>query len=165
MFSADLKKLTALDLLKTFADILDELKERGVVRTRNNPVADYAEWLAAERLELSLEPNSKRGYGAIDKRGRHYQIKSRRLDRPNASRQLGVIRNLNDAAFDSIIAILFNRDFTIKEAYQIPRSIFKRYAKFSEHQNGYILNLRGNVLKAPRVEEITNVLSKKLKKK
>ncbi|MEK7353099.1 MAG: hypothetical protein AABZ77_01155, partial [Chloroflexota bacterium] len=64
-----------------------------------------------------------------------------------------------------IIAILFNRDFTIKEAYQIPRSIFKRYAKFSEHQNGYILNLRGNVLKAPRVEEITNVLSKKLKKK
>ena len=42
------------ELLKCFADVLDELKERGVVRTRNNPVSDYAEWLEAQPKSAKL---------------------------------------------------------------------------------------------------------------
>lgn len=44
------------ELLRCFADILDELKQRGIVRTRNNPVADYAEWLTKPRFRtLTVE--------------------------------------------------------------------------------------------------------------
>ena len=158
MAEFDWKTLTPSELLRCFADILDELKERRTIRTRNNPVADYAEWLVARQLGLLLERNSKRGYDATDQNGKRYQIKSRRLDQANKSRQLSVIRNLEAAEFDYLVGILFNRDFTVKEAYKIPHDVIKEHARFSEHQNGYIFHLKGEVLTAPRVEDITEVL-------
>lgn len=79
---------TISDLLKYFTDVLDELKQRGVVRTRNTPVADYAEWLVAQSLGLSLERNSRAGYDAMNAKKERFQIKSRRLDPSNKSRQL-----------------------------------------------------------------------------
>ncbi len=137
MTEFDWEALTVSELLGCFANVLDELKKRKIVRTRNNPVADYAEWLVAQQLGLSLERNSKRGYDATAQNGKCYQIKSRRLDQANESRILSVIRNLDAAEFDYLIGILFNRDFTVKEAYKIPRGVIKKHARFSEHQHGY----------------------------
>ena len=160
MTKFDWKALTVPKLLRCFADILDELKERKVVRTRNNPVADYAEWLVIQQLGLSLERSSKRGYDATDQSGKRYQIKSRRLDQINKSKQMSVIRNLDASEFHYLVGVLFNRDFTVKEAYKIPRGVIREHARFSEHQNGYIFHLRGEVLTAPGVENITEVLGK-----
>ena len=158
MTKFDPKVFSTTELLRCFADILDELKQRNVVRTRNNPVADYAEWLVAQKLGLSLERNSKSGYDATNISGERFQIKSRRLDPSNKSRQLSVIRNLDTAEFDYLIGILFNRDFTVNEAYKIPHSLIAKYAQFSKHQNGYILHLRGDILRAQGVEDITHIL-------
>jgi len=152
--------LTVPELLRCFANILDELKERKVVRTRNNPVADYAEWLVTQQLGLSLERSSKRGYDAIDQNGKRYQIKSRRLDPTNESKLLSVIRNLDTNEFDYLVGVLFNRDFTVKEAYKIPHSVIREHARFSEHVNGHLLHLQGEVLTARGVENITEVLGK-----
>ena len=160
MTEFDWKVLTIPELLRCFANILDELKERKVVRTRNNPVADYAEWLVTQQFGLSLERSSKRGYDAIDQNGKRYQIKSRRLDPTNESKVLSVIRNLETNEFDYLIGVLFNRDFTVKEAYKIPHSVIREHARFSEHVNGHILHLQGEVLTAPGVENITEVLGK-----
>ena len=152
------KALTVSELLKYFADILDELRKCKVIRTRNNPVADYAEWLVAHQFGLLLERNSKRGYDATDCNGKRYQIKSRRLDQANRSKQLSVIRNLNASEFDYLVGVLFNRNFAVKEAYKIPHDVIKEHARFSEHQNGYILLLQGEILTAPGVENIINLL-------
>ena len=160
MAEFDWEALTVPELLRCFANILDELKERKVVRTRNNPVADYAEWLVTQQLGLSLERSSKRGYDAIDQNGKRYQIKSRRLDPTNESKLLSVIRNLDTNEFDYLVGVLFNRDFTVKEAYKIPHSVIREHARFSEHVNGHILHLQGEVLTAPGVENITEVLGK-----
>jgi len=160
MTKYDLKEFTTSDLFKYFADILDELKQRNVVRTRNNPVADYAEWLIAQSFDLSLERNSRAGYDAINNRGERFQIKSRRLDPTNKSRQLSVIRNLRNNEFDYLIGVLFEKNFAIKEAYKIPHDLIEKYARFSEHQNGHLLNLKGKILKDPEVEDITQILSK-----
>jgi hypothetical protein len=162
MAEFDWEGLTVPELLRCFADILDELKERKVVRTRNNPVGDYAEWLLTQRLGLLLERNSKRGYDATGQDSKRYQIKSRRLDQTNDSTQLSVIRNLDANEFDYLVGVLFNRDFTVKEAYKIPHSVIREHASFSEHQNGYILHLQGEVLTAPGVENITKVLGKRI---
>jgi hypothetical protein len=37
--------LTLSELLNHYTLILDELHERGIVRTFNSPIGDYAEWL------------------------------------------------------------------------------------------------------------------------
>jgi len=54
---------------------MDELKERKVIRTFNNPVADYAEWLVALKQDLAkkdIEPVTlKEGFS------RNYELASR----------------------------------------------------------------------------------------
>ncbi|MGE0273690.1 MAG: hypothetical protein AB7H88_11740 [Vicinamibacterales bacterium] len=67
------------EVLKLHCEVLEELRRRGITRSANNPVADYTEVLVAAALELDLEAPSSSGYDAIDKRGRKYQIKGRRI--------------------------------------------------------------------------------------
>ena len=49
----DLERLSELRLLRLFAEVLDELKDRGVLRSRNNPVGDYSEQLAIRAFGLN----------------------------------------------------------------------------------------------------------------
>jgi hypothetical protein len=163
MNKRNLNNLSVKSLLIQFADTLDELKLRGVVRTRNNPVADYAEWLAVDALGLTLERNSKSGFDAKNNKGERFQIKGRRLDETNKSRQLSVIRNLDAQEFDYLIGIIFDHDFLVMEAYKIPYKLVGKYARFSEHQNGHILQLRGSIIQDPSVEDVTLVFNKSIK--
>lgn len=143
------KLLTNLDekrLLSLYSDLMEELRERGVIRSSNNPVADYGEYIVARKLGLKLQTGSNKGFDAQDKKGLRYQIKSRRITPHNKSLQLGVIRNLKDKPFDFLIAIIFNSDFSMNEVYKIPFKVIKKYSRFSKHQNGNILILRGKIL-------------------
>ena len=89
------EKLSTSELLLDYVQIMDELRARNVIRTSNNPVGDYAEWLVASCLGLRLETSSTSGYDATDAASRiKYQIKARRVTKRNNSRQLGAIRNL-----------------------------------------------------------------------
>ncbi len=156
----DLKNLSISQLLITFGDILEELKERGIIKTRNNPVADYSEWLVSKCLGFSLQNNSNAGFDAIDSKGMKYQIKGRRLSATNNSRQLGVIRNLKEKKFDFLIGIIFDANFNILEAYKLPHALIAHYARFSSHQNGHILQLKGDILTANGVDKIDGELRK-----
>lgn len=158
----DVSAISLNKLLILYGDLLDELKKRGIVKTRNNPVADYAELLAAKSLNLKLQANSNKGFDGIGENGIRYQVKGRRLHPSNPSRQLSVIRDLDKKGFDFLIAILFNKDFTIHEAYKIPNELIGKYARYSTHQNGHILQLKGEILSAKGVECITEVLSNAL---
>lgn len=151
----NIKRLSELELLRRYYQIIDELKTRKVVRTYNNPVADYAEWLVAKKLNLKLSISSHKGYDAIGKSGKRYQIKARRLRPLKPSRQMGVIRNLKNKEFDILIGILFNEKLDVEFAYAIPIKIILKFAQWSKHQNGYILQLRGSILTAKSVKNIT----------
>ncbi|MBI2937163.1 MAG: hypothetical protein HYY22_03060 [Thaumarchaeota archaeon] len=159
MVEFDPKSFSTVGLLKCYSQIMDELKDRNVIRTRNNPSADYAEWLVSKKLGLKLEPNSSSGYDAVNTTGERVQIKSRRLDPSNNSRQLGVIRNLDGNEFDFLIGVVFDKDFNVKDAYKIPRNIISKFARFSKHQNGHILHLQGELLNTPSVDNITRILT------
>lgn len=154
---ADLQNLENSELLRLYGSLMEELRRRKLIRSSNNPVSDYAEKLVCERMALSLTGKSSKGYDAIDeKTGIKYQIKARRLTRYNKSRQLGVIRNLNEALFDYLIGVIFDEDFTPIEIWQIPRETIPKYAKFSPHQNGHILVLANEVLEDQMVSLIFN---------
>ena len=60
----NLAMLSVQDLLKLQAAAIGELKDRGILRTRNNPVGDYAEWLVSSALNLKLARNSAAGHDA-----------------------------------------------------------------------------------------------------
>lgn len=153
-----LEKYSISELLKFYTEIIEELINRRVLRTRNNPVADYTEWLVSSKLQFKLENNSKSGYDATDIKGIKYQIKGRRITPTNKSKQLGVIRKLESKKFDYLIGLVFDKDFSLIEGYKIPHQTIKKYAKFSKHQNGHILHLKGEILRDPKTENIINIL-------
>jgi len=117
---------------------MEELRERQLIRTSNNPVADYAEVIAVKYLDLSRADKEEKGYDALDVKNRRYQIKGRRITRHNTSRQLGVIRNLDEKLFDYLVAVIFNEDFSINEIWKVPYQFIKENSHFSELQNGHI---------------------------
>ena len=144
----DLKNLENRELLQLYGKLMEELRQRELIRSSNNPVSDYAEKIVSEKLRLSLQRKSSKGYDAIDEStGTKYQIKARRLTRHNKSRQLSVIRNLDQKLFDYLIAVLFDEFFKPIEIWKIPRETIPKYARYSPHQNGHILVLTGEVLK------------------
>ena len=142
-------------LLQTHSSIIEELKSRNVLRTKNNPVADFSEWLISSSLGLTLESNSKAGYDAVDKKKIRYQIKGRRITLENKSTQLGVIRNLDKKNFDYLIGIIFDNDYTVLYAAKIPHFIISKFARFSKHQNGHILLLKKDIFIDKRIKNIT----------
>lgn len=156
----DLSKHSFKDLLLQHVEILEELKRRGILRSNNTPTADYAEWLASRAFGLEIQPKSQKGYDAIDSRGIKFEIKGRKITPSNPSRQLGVIRNLDDKNFDFLIGILFDKDFSVLEAYRIPHGIISKHSSYSEHQNGEILHLKGDILSAKDVERIDEQIRK-----
>lgn len=149
---------TPTQLMNMYAEILTELKSRNIVRTYNSPVGDYAEWLVSNKLNLILEKNSQKGYDAYDtEKKERYQIKSR-WERGNPcvqSRELNVIRNYEENQFNYLVIVIFDADFNVKEAYQLPHDMISQYARYSKHHNGHILIAMGRVLEDPRVINLT----------
>jgi len=143
------------ELLQLYGKLMEELRQRELIRSSNNPVSDYAEKLVCEKFNLTLEKGSNKGYDAIDERTKtKYQIKARRLTSHNRSRQLGVIRNLEQRLFDYLITVIFNEDFSVREIWKIPHEKIKEYSRLSEHQNGYILVLTDTMLKDKAVSRL-----------
>jgi hypothetical protein len=89
----DLSQLSCVELMQLNQLTLDELERRDVIRTRNNPVSEYTEWLVAEKMQMELAPPSTKGYDATTSGGRKIQIKSRKNNLRNKSLVLGIIRN------------------------------------------------------------------------
>ena len=153
-----LGRMKPLDLLRGFAAIINELDRRGISRTKNNPVADYTEWLVSRRLNLDLEGNSRSGYDALDRAGARYEIKGRRTSHGNRAVQLSAIRNLDSRHFEYLVAVVYNADFSIQYAAKIPIEVVKESASYRKHVNAHILTLRPTIMDDPRVEDITGRL-------
>jgi len=150
---------TQADLLYAYAVIVEELRDRGLCRTKNNPVSGYCEWLVSSRFNLTLQVNSNTGYDATDGSGVRYEIKARRVTPGNPSLQLSVIRGLQQKHFDYLFAVIFEADFSIRYAAKIPHLVVTKYAAYREGVNGHVLCLRRNILECPEVEDITGALA------
>jgi len=129
-----------------WARSMRELRDRALIRSWNNPVADYAERLAAELLDLELAPPVAQGYDATDAAGQRYQIKSRRVTPQNKSRQLGVLRKLEQREFDYLIAVIFDEDLVIQEMWQLPYAVVVEFGKWVPTLNGHRIHAKGPIL-------------------
>lgn len=155
--SAFIRSATVGRLLRTYGEVLDELRARGVLRTGNSPLGDYAERLFAGAFGWELSGNSAAGYDALDGETR-YQIKARRLATRRASRQLSALRKLPEKPFDILAAVLFHSDFTVLRAALIPHDVVVNIARRTEHTNSWRLMLTDAVWDLAGVEDVTERL-------
>lgn len=144
------------EIIQLYGAVIDELRARDVIRTGNAPLGDYAEYIFSKAFRWSLEGNSASGHDAIDQSGVRYQVKARRL-RCNSSgeRQLSVIRGLPDAKFDTLAAVLFDKNFDVHRAALIPHSVVLARSTYIAHVNGWRLMLDDNMWSIPGVQDVT----------
>jgi hypothetical protein len=150
-----LKNMDEQRLLSLYSELMEELRDRELIRSSNNPAADYAEKIAVEYMGLTRLGKEEKGCDVVDKNKRKYQIKGRRITKHNASRQLSVIRDLDKKQFDYLVAVIFNEDFSVNEIWKVPYRFVKENSRFSKHQNGHIFIANTNLLSAGKgVERI-----------
>ena len=145
----------ALGLLRVYETIMQELKASGVLRSNNNPLADFAEFLFAETFDWELTPKSTKGHDAVDKKEIRYEIKARRLSQENGSRQLSAIRDINGHNFDFLAGVLFDPDFSIIRAAIIPWEIIKERSSHVESTNSAKFILRDDIWELSGVLDVT----------
>ena len=157
----DAEYYTAKELLQMHTRAIDGLQSMKVIRTRNNPCGDYAEYLAASVLNLTLESNSKNGYDATDSDNRRIQIKSRqligdRIDRDSI--RLSAVRGLLDHKFDDLICVVFTHEWDVYLAVKLPHEALKKYAYTQTYTNSSILYLR-KMLDDPALVNLTRLFN------
>lgn len=125
----ELESLSVAQLLRLHSGILDELRQRRILRTANNPRGDYAEWRVAQVLRSTLATkNSAPGFDATDDDGLGCQIEARHLTSEHDSTQLSVIRNLNERDFDVLVAIVLAPDWRVRRAIMLPHAAVESFA-------------------------------------
>jgi hypothetical protein len=154
----DTEQLSTLELLKLHAAISEQLRERKIMRSANNPTGDLAEHLFCAAFSWQQAPNSSANVDAIDNSGLRYQIKGRRITRHNQSRQLGGIRNFAGRHFDYLAAVLFDGDYAVLRAALVPYAVVEQRARFTAHTNSHRFLLRDDVWAVDGVRDVTQEL-------
>ena len=147
---------TVRTLLQMHGAIMDTLRERGILRTGNAPLGDYAEYLFSLAFGWTLEANSAAGHDAVDGQGGRYQIKARRVLNPKSSKhQLGAIRRLPEQPFDFLAAALFDAGYGVLKAVLVPHKLVLERATYVPHVNGWRLMLDEKLWSNPTVIDVT----------
>lgn len=141
-----LNEFAPKELLCLFGSILDELQARDIVRTSNNPVSDYTEWLVSTRLNLKLAGKSEKGFDATGgSDGLKYEIKARRVTPENPSRQLSAIRDLDGKHFDFLIAVVYDKKFEVILALKISHAVVVAKSTWQKATNSNLLHAKDSL--------------------
>ena len=153
----ELRTMSEVELLQTHSAVIAELLCRGVVKTKNNPIGDYAEWLVCNRLGLESQGNSQAAFDAIDGQRTRYQIKARCSGANSV--QFSPMRNLEQHGFDFVVAIVFDEDYSVRFAVKIAYDAVPKLARYRAYVNGYVLILTNKAVEEDGVEDISDLVS------
>ena len=147
------------ELLTQYAATLVELRRRGVLRTNNAPLGDYAEWLLHRALGGALaDSTSAKSYDLILEDGRRVQIKARLVSEPPTRGQLQT-SPFRSWDFDLAALMLFHSDsYAPALAVLAPVQILRHHARHRQHVNGDVVFIRPPLITAPGVTDITGVV-------
>jgi hypothetical protein len=128
-------------LLRQYAEILAELRARGVVRTSNAPLGDYAEHIALQVYGGTLAPNSAKSYDLVATDGRRIQVKARTVSATTSpSAVFSVFRSFD---FDAATLIVLDaRTYDLRWARELSPEDVRETSRWSAHVNGHLLLVR-----------------------
>lgn len=126
--------ITTAELLERYALILAELRVRGVVRTANAPLGDYAEHLALQVYGGTLAKNSGKSYDLQTDAGSRIQVKARAVGRAHKrATEFSAFRSFD---FDLGCFLLFDaRTYKLIWARELLPDLARSLARHSNHVN------------------------------
>jgi len=111
-------------LLIQYRNIVNKLKEAGIIRS-SKVVADYGEYIASRKLNLSLvESSIQKDYDAFDKDNKKYQIKTRKA---TAWNKPGIfpIKQTSLEDIDYVIYVELDDNWNLIKLLKIPKEEIK----------------------------------------
>ena len=152
----NLEDLENDELISLYPKLLKELKRRKIIRT-NNLIGELGEFIAASEYkknsllpQLQLNLKSTKNVDAISIKGERYAIKS------TSGKGTGVFASLPNeddgiVHFEYLILVIFNKDYTLNEIYELTWKDFLRFRKMKPPENKWNLpitnQLKENVKK------------------
>ena len=145
----EINELKNVELINLYSDIINILKERGVIRTKNL-IGDIGEYLAIEyfnktsgKSNLQLAPAGTKNIDAISRDGDRYSIKSTSsnltgvfygLENPDSNKE-------NSKKFEYLLIVQFKENFKLHRIIQLDWETFLRYKKWHSTMNAWNISI------------------------
>ncbi len=148
----DLTSLSDTQVIELYPKILNELKSRGTIRT-NNLIGELGEYFVATiyrktpslpNLQLNLK--STRNIDATSDKGERYAIKATSGGGTGVFASLPLIDD-GKVYFEYLILVLFNKDYSLKEIYELTWEQFLTHRKMKSPGNKWNLPITLEVKK------------------
>ncbi len=158
--AADLSRLSTRDLLRLYADILTALVERGVVRSRNAPAGDLAEYLVATAYCGELAPPSEKSWD-VRADGRLLQVKARLIAAgDNKSHVYSPFRSWD---FDACVFLLLDaHTYEVARAVELPVATVQTLARETTWVKGFRITTKTPLLEQPGAVDVTPAIKNAL---
>ncbi|WP_277455359.1 hypothetical protein [Janibacter sp. DB-40] len=140
----DLTSASASDLFVLQGQLLGELRSRGVLRTNNPPVGDYAEWLVSQALGSNRLPaNSTKSFDLESRVYGKVQVKARLVSSPAKSGQLQTSPFRTDGFDYAALVLLSDIDFSVVSAVLLPLAAVQERWSWHQHVKGWTVQMNG----------------------
>jgi hypothetical protein len=156
----DLRSLTVRDLLRLSARVVTELKTRGVVRSRNAPAGDLAEYLVFRAYQGELAAPSGKSWDV--QAGTHkLQVKCRLVDPDDRrSQTFSLFRSWE---FNACVFVVFDcYTYDIIRAVEIPMETVKNLARESSWVKAHRISVSQIIGSVKGARDVTDLISSAL---
>ena len=155
----NLSQAAARDIFTLQGQLMAELRERGVLRTNNNPVADYSEWLVWKAIgSKPLEPNSAKSYDLETEEYGKVQVKARLVSSPVKRGQLQC-SPFRSKGFDyAALVLLSDIDYSVVSAVLLPLDAAEELWAWNNYVRGWRLHMNDKTMKHEQAHDITDLL-------
>lgn len=150
----DLSNLNQYDLITLYSEVIDELKRRKIIRSKN-VVGDIGEYLAVDyysktpglpKLQFSLP--STENIDATSTKGERYSIKC------TTSNTTGVFYGLNSPEnkgaqkqlFEYVIIVVLNDSYQLKKILELDWDTFMKHKKWHSRMKAWHLTITKQLL-------------------
>ena len=149
-----LKELNNKEIINVYSNIISELKERKIIRTKNL-LGDLGEFLTIDHYcntaglpNLQAAPPGTQNIDAISRKGERYSIKS------TSGNLTSVFYGLNDPdsteeesqKFEFVIVVLFSDDFKLNKILEVPWPLFLKHKRWHKTMRGWNISITKKII-------------------
>ncbi len=151
---SEIDKVETTELIKIYSQIISELKDRKVIRTKNL-IGEMGEYLVIDHYnrtsglpKLTITAPGTKSIDAVSRDGKRYAIKS------TSSNLTGVFYGLNKPSsnvpdtqlFEFVIIAVFRDNFTLSKIIELTWTQFLQYKKWHSTMSGWNITVTKKVL-------------------
>ena len=155
----ELSKLDAFELIKTYGLLIDELKNREIIRTKNI-IGDLGEYIAIDFYnrntnlpKLEFAPTGTENIDAISRKGERYSIKS------TSAKTTGVFYGLNspdsleknEKKFEFLIIVEFDKNYNLIKIIELEWEKFLIFKKWHKRMQAWNITITKELLSNSKI--------------